>query len=656
MKYFLISDPEGYNIYDLINLDEYKKETDEIIVLGDFIDSTMSFPNFSQDIFLEKKSFNLRNIREINKNENIRLIFGNRDLNKIKCLILNKLTNSVNSDIINKFNSGDIILSNKNYEDLKVKLLKNNENPWIAKLSNWYTFWNPNVGSQKQWNLNIDYSSNPFLVRFYEIFGIDNASQNGGTMSAQNLLETIPYEIGVKTTNQDYKAFIVLAIFNSLLSKNINLLSIDYNLDIKDKKENTDMNANFCKGWLSNIYLNSKNKVCDYIINDTEEFCKKCLMTKSQSKDLCEICKNNNKKILLLSHGGITKSIIKQENKLKMFKDNLRINNDLKTILLDATLFWSLMINKIGGYYNNDNDILSENIFDINNLIKQINSINLQFKQSIEACFYDRISSPVPSFNMLFLLIMSSPFDCMNFTKKITEINRPKCDGIDSSIQISPIMPGYETMRNEYFYVKEYNVYQIFGHQPVGYASTIDMFENNQNLQSFLINLDSSNSFTGSSINTGNSKSYLKLDLESSNQINLISSINHNLVQSLYDTNEIDYYMTQNNKTNRILFVVDSMNESNKSINIDNNICDTKFMNLLRKSNNFNFHGYIDDKIIFTVNSSATTIPDKFNKILFYINESELNTKGNFDSSSMKLKYLKYKTKYLNLQKQLMII
>ncbi len=55
MKQFLISDPEGYNIWDLINLQEYDNTLDTLTILGDLLDSTQASPEFSESEFLEKK-------------------------------------------------------------------------------------------------------------------------------------------------------------------------------------------------------------------------------------------------------------------------------------------------------------------------------------------------------------------------------------------------------------------------------------------------------------------------------------------------------------------------------------------------------------------------------------------------------------------------
>jgi hypothetical protein len=114
----VISDPEGHDIYSLMNKN-FCTNT-KIIICGDIIDSTMSSrndimydPKICNDLKLDlfkNKSYNLHNLDEIDK-KNISVFLGNRDLNKIKCVFLNKLKRiaGVNdtSKLINHFNNGN---------------------------------------------------------------------------------------------------------------------------------------------------------------------------------------------------------------------------------------------------------------------------------------------------------------------------------------------------------------------------------------------------------------------------------------------------------------------------------------------------------------------------------------------------------------------
>jgi UDP-2,3-diacylglucosamine pyrophosphatase LpxH len=114
MTTYFISDPEGH---DIMTNGFKLGEDDSLYILGDLTDSTVSpgVPLASLDKFLELKSFNLRNIMRVVADKRIHLIFGNRDLNKIRCIALNKLTNAANDQIVAEYNDGSIDLSEEKY-------------------------------------------------------------------------------------------------------------------------------------------------------------------------------------------------------------------------------------------------------------------------------------------------------------------------------------------------------------------------------------------------------------------------------------------------------------------------------------------------------------------------------------------------------------
>jgi hypothetical protein len=255
----IISDYEGEKIPDI---------SENILICGDIIDSTvggggdasqMPFTGSVGDI---SKNHNLYNIHKVLTNPNIRLILGNRDFNKIKCLPLCKMKymTTPNKDKqkigeekqnIQQFNNGNINLSTDTYTKYKDIIINND---WIANMNNWLPFWNNSVFTQTikkkekdqagiekevdQPNANyytwhdaydVKKSTTPFLDRFNKIFGTDGSI---GTMSAGNLLYTIPFEVfdvdnlnkyitEQKITNKDdYLAFIVLSVFNAGFNKN----------------------------------------------------------------------------------------------------------------------------------------------------------------------------------------------------------------------------------------------------------------------------------------------------------------------------------------------------------------------------------------------------------------------------------------------------
>jgi hypothetical protein len=287
LDFIAISDPEGYDIFEQakgakFNLSD-KTSKQQLYICGDLIDSTASFgdhigikDNIVTDINrVRAKSCNLHNIALCMVHERIHLIFGNRDLNKLKCKFLCKLAGK--GEFIDKFNNGNIDLKidskdtnhpfESDYTKLKNQISekKLNDKPWeIHRMKQWYPFWNleklTDDTKLKFWKKDDNYSDNFFLDRFNEIFGADPTV---GTIGAQNLLYTIPYEInnnnlpiGIElTTGDDFRAFIVLAVFRSMCLKAPkvkfnNIFSIVFEKPSLIKKTNTS----HYKGWLYNLY------------------------------------------------------------------------------------------------------------------------------------------------------------------------------------------------------------------------------------------------------------------------------------------------------------------------------------------------------------------------------------------------------------------
>ena len=61
-----------------------------------------------------------------------------------------------------------------------------------------------------------------------------------------------------------------------------------------------------------------------------------------------------------------------------MFKEKLKTNNKLKTVLSDAKLFWEQK-GQNGGYYNKNVDL--DRTLDINNVVKQIENIKQELSE-----------------------------------------------------------------------------------------------------------------------------------------------------------------------------------------------------------------------------------------------------------------------------------
>ena len=106
--FYVISDPEGCSIQNIINSiydkdptsdlirdstsDRTKLDT-KVIITGDIMDSTHTGMNETTNDFLEYKSHNIRNIQYIVANK-IQVCLGNRDLTKLKCIQLFNLHDS----------------------------------------------------------------------------------------------------------------------------------------------------------------------------------------------------------------------------------------------------------------------------------------------------------------------------------------------------------------------------------------------------------------------------------------------------------------------------------------------------------------------------------------------------------------------------------
>jgi hypothetical protein len=225
-RVIFISDGEGSNAR--INEPDFNGKVDYV---GDLFDSVGN---------IDDKCFNLRNMVLFKMNyDQYTLKIGNRDINKIKFLPLGKLqplptvSDSIfqvpdpRTSFIMSFNFGECDLSYDFYSQLKdIVTSQIGEQAWISDMKSFYPFWNttlmPFQPPNTKWDeidetINLSNKNSIFFNRLNYIIGVDGKT---GTMSAPNLLYSIPKELGyVSETDykDDYYAFIVLAIFNSLL-------------------------------------------------------------------------------------------------------------------------------------------------------------------------------------------------------------------------------------------------------------------------------------------------------------------------------------------------------------------------------------------------------------------------------------------------------
>lgn len=643
-KIFTISDLEGFYPEQVLPMYNQIKErmTDNLIICGDIMDSTIK-TQITKEI-LKLKSNNIKTIYDIVTNPNIFLTFGNRDLNKIKVGPLTELYCEENDEnykiLIDKFNKGELEnLDKKTYN----KFLCIEKKRWYQKMSNWYPFWGEIIKDKiNYWKDDneplvlrnkeneIIKSYNFFEKRFLKIFGADTSI---GTMTADNLLQTIPIELGLyDEKDSDYNAFVVLAVFKSMLQKvkfndNKNLYNILYN-----PIETQIINQLIFKGLLFTLFTDDKNNM---IIKRTDKL-----------------------NTYLFSHGGVSNEII-EKNTLEELECILKnpTTNDLIEKITDATKF-------IGGYYN---------IIDINKKVdidKQIQNFNLKMKEIINKIFNEDYKILLkPSINILLLLIIAGiRFDCNTFYSKIlpTEEVISKCKDYGilniNSNRISTMAGISELRSQKKIFYHETKLFNIFGHNPNGFGPDVDLFENDTK-KTYLVNLDTSNSFLSTSSNqslydqTKKTSSYILIE---NNKIKLITKIfiniksNEKIIivdndESLFSNLEIkkEDNEIQNNIKNSILLAHSEgiKISDNFELCIDNYIDDNmdEKLKLFKDNEMIFYHGKHENNLIF---SYRRILGPPFPRCLFIVDENIFIKRYLY----YKKKYLKYKQKYINLK------
>ena len=645
-KTFAISDLEGFypdQVLPIYNSIKYDKQN-EIIICGDIIDSTIkSTPTKS---ILELKSNNLKTIYDIVVNPNICLTFGNRDLNKIKVGPLTELyyygQDENSRKLIDTFNSGD--LDNLNittfYNIFNIK-----EKRWCQNMSNWYPFWGEKIVD------NIDYWKNNnepreivkdgklepclfFEKRFHKIFGTDTTI---GTMNAHNLLKTIPIELGLYAESfPDYNAFIVLAVFKSMLQKvRFNNDGKLYNI-LYNPTRYPIINQSIFKGLLYTLFTDDKNKMI--------------------------IKRSDNFNTYLFSHGGVSSDII-ERNTLQELYDILKDTktSDLRDKITD--------VNKLrGGYYKNST-------VDID---RSIENFNIKMKEIIIKIFDENYKIlNKPSTNMLLLLIAITPFECKTFYSKIlsSEEATIKCQNhgiLNINSSLISTMAGIKELRsqNKIFYHGN-KLFNIFGHNPNGFGPTVDLFENDIH-KTYLINLDTSNTFLSTSSNHSlydpslKTSSYVLIEKDKiklftdiyiksteNEQINIVDN-NESLFTDI-EIKEEDNDIQYNIKNNIVLAYSGRKPGDVLKINIENYIDDEMDQKLkMFKDNKYIFyHGKIKNYLVFNYRRK---LEHPFPRCLFIVDEKIFSKRYKYiqeDTVRYQNKYLKYKQKYLNLKNYL---
>ena len=709
-KIKVIADPEGYNLITQAGgIDDKIDDKTDLYVCGDIIDSTFIGNLEKEEKYISAKSYNLHNIRCCAFMDNVKLIFGNRDLNKLKCKYLCTLKEIDNNPVITEltninrfiesFNAGDIDLSFDVYNTFINNISKYTDkikDIWaINNLNSWYPFWGTidrkkKGTTQKDWSKS-EYDINKiFYERFIEIFGQDTVK---GTMSADNLLISIPAELkdtklftNTTTRDKDYKAFVILALFKSMC--------ISYD-DTKQCDIRDITNSSKVRGWLCEMY--KKGQPFDVIDAKNNG--------KNSVKD------NNN--IYLLSHGGLTKNLIngdEKNDKSSTYYDRLtlmlsklgRKDTEIKEFITNASLFYEPPDTvATGGFYDDNIDTnYDHKKFDLDKSDSKKNILSHAYfiiKNAIDKII-NNDNMDKPDVYMLFLLIITSPFDCKKYLEKLEtdKYNAKKklCDKIYPSPQTGPIMPGIFNMRKLMYTCTDRQLYQIIGHRPVGIGATIDEFKDSSDNVSYLITLDNSNSFLGKSINAldddnkSQSRSILEIDLVNKNTIidTQIKIVADDKKIDLYQfTDDVKYNSDINILQTKQKIILSKTHQTMEIYNIKNIIkdkSDTLDITKTKKNTSVNvnitdkdgikktsteeitycYHGdFVDDTNSIKYHIFTQQIGETFNSIIYILSEEDFKKffdinlpaiGGSYIQDPFYEKYIKYKNKYLELKKQ----
>ena len=470
----VVSDPEGCNIIDMAFPKESKTDLkcrfndlleleckDNVLVCGDILDST--FIGEIPEEHMGKYSFNLRNIMLLLvKRDNMKLIVGNRDINKIKVFPLAELTRNFPDGLSNEeeidlqlliqeYNNGTLEITAETFKKLR-KYSKFS----LSNMNNFYPFWHMKKGEEykgKDWNYS---KQDTFHQRYLNIFGVDNNKpvnnkggkpvDNTGTMSAQNTIETFYHELKIlhpKLVEQesniaeedmnDYKAFIVLAVYRSLLFPC----------------------TAFCSDSLK--FLNTA--------------CYRGLLYNLLRYSYVNAYSNTKDKFIMYSHGGILR-----ETSLKRIKDSLDQNN-LELLSNFNEYIEQRDIEQRGGYYG-----ATRRDIDMDKFIETLNENQQCYTDAFESMnLYTSTPTPLPiDKNMTFLLMIAVSFNSNNFIDNAFKSNI-------NVAYLSPIQVNFDRVRKGFFFLKDKSgkiieTIQVFGHSPNGFSNTIDYYEYTEDL------------------------------------------------------------------------------------------------------------------------------------------------------------------------------
>lgn len=585
-KRLIISDPEGHDLKLLLNNPNFKpNEKNKVIILGDVIDSTnyngnqnepgLHPDNTVKEEYKKVRCYNIRNLLFIKENQpHVQVTYGNRDLNKVKCLALLQFADGT-----------------KWWEKTLDMLLDDNftlnDNSWKVTdkelINNWNTYW-----KGPKWDPTPIGAENTFLRRYYLIFGIDNTN---GTMSAHENIHAIYDELkqtkqidlpkdldenkddndDVKKQKLEKKAKICLAVYMRMLYPTKSVKEIAAKFEKKNYNNPDYYSGNtqtqhgggqdlyyFCNGLLNHLYTDPHNQAI--------------------------IVEEKRNDVNIFSHGGITNKFIEHYKKYK--KETF--DADFEPLKKSIPYFQQHK----GGYYRND--LTKEISFE--DLKTCADNYNAGFNNKVNDMYqhlstYENKSTDV-NFNQLCQTIMELGHHSVPHNGKISEF---------SMKNVGPIMPGLPSLRgNESFLIEGKTVRQFIGHVPLGIGAVIDLYQNNNKRQShYIINCDINNIVLRSphldfSEPTNN---YLYFELMNDNTIN-----QH--YQAKY--NPKIFKQPNNNKNGRINPIkiydsVDNKYETQNMLNLTNNTVTIntddiieKYTKCIKVSKQNDFHGIMN--------------------------------------------------------------
>jgi hypothetical protein len=644
MSTIALSDLEGRDLGIYLQHSKYTKySNDKVIICGDVLDST-AYGAKKDDSRLLDRAFNLRNLLTINKNSNIDLICGNRDINKIKLLLLNKLQDvdidkPEDLELIKKFNDGTIEF--KDYDKLKEILssIASKDIPiWKEDMKKWPLFWlnkqSTDLSGKKTTKNNI------FHNRFIDLFS--------ESMGASNVLYTIPLELGIKLDKEDdYYAFVVLVVYNSLLNKQkpqCGYRSIQFDKEFE--------NSRMFSGLLFSVFSNMKLIEYKYIKETMTDY--------------------------FFSHGGITEEFYNKHGQLYAY--------------------WDFILKQYGStrveISRSSSDTSVHQIHDEFVNPKLINFVS-ECNRFMKDVIYNSFTDTSPLAHIMVLLYLISVVKCEDGTLV------PCTDNPFEENNFMPIMPGFREMITKYLPFEDYSVkyqgksnsnyitvtkirnsivkrFNVFGHQPVGFSPMVKLVDNDRVV---LINLDTSNSFLNTTLNES-SLSYLYIDNDSTH---IVSNIRFNSSDiEEYNNLKFDTLVPATKLVGEKLVPITKLivstnifRNTNFNLEVTNLVNDNqelKGMSTIDESTTKKviFHGkIIINKITyyaFTISYSLESTD--YSQTFFILNISDLQTfftptNGNpiisdanlkefftsISDANLEKKYLKYKIKYINLKK-----